>query len=342
MSNAVPQFVTSQIVCCYVHHHFDAACKHISFLSSSSTPDSVKSSISSSLSQSVSSQPPTSTQDLPGPSGSSSSVAAQQAPSPSGSSTHSGTSRCASAGLPEDADCGSSTYSTSVFSPPGTLPLAQPLSSRNSNTSPDINPYESDHDPGARSSSDSSVDDILREVIGSKASHNNTPSCTDDGDVCGGSGAFLFSNNGSPCSNSHDSALSPQSNWSDNSYGNQQSARLFPAESFSPVSLLGGIDSRTPSASTSGWNSAVPSPQNGSLPFSVLDTATCDFPASLIALSDDVSESSLHFAPAGHSNPTITLSVNCGPAGVGAVHGDIYLGPGAQLPAWKEGSQWLY
>lgn len=310
----------------------------MSFYSFYSTPDSVKSSTSSSSSQSVSSQPPASSQDLPGPSGTSSSTATQQAPSPSGSSTHSGTSRCGSVGVPEEAD---STYSASVFSPPGALPLAQPLSS-STGTSPVSNPYESDYNPGARSSSDSSVDDILRDVIGNKPRHDETPSCTDDGDVYGGGGPLLFSNNGSPCSNSHDSALSPQSNWSDNSYSNQQSARLFPADSSSSLSLLGGINSRTPSASTSGWNSAVPSPQNGSLPFSVLDAASCDFPASLIALSDDVGDTSLHFSSANRTNPTITLSVNCAPAGVGAVHGDIFLGAGAQLPAWKEGSQWLY
>lgn len=310
----------------------------ISFLSSCSTPDSVKSTSSSTSSQPVSSQPPsTSVQDLPGPSGTtSSSSPAQQAPSPSGSSTHSGTSRCASVGVPEETE---STYSASVFSPPGALPLAQPLNTSNS-TSPVSNPYDSDYNPGARTSSDSSVDDILRDVIGRKPSHDETPSCFDDGDVCSGNGPLLYS--GSPCSNSHDSALSPQSNWSDNSYGNHQSSRLLPAESFSSVSLLGGIDSRTHSASTSGWNSAVPSPQSGPLPFPALNTATYNFPASLVALSDDVSESSLHFSPASGTNPTITLSVNCGPAGVGAVHGDIYLGAGTQLPAWKEGSQWLY
>lgn len=292
----------------------------------------MKSSTSSSLSQSVSSQPPSETQDLPGPS-SSSSIAAQQAQSPSGSSTHSGTSRCASVGLPEDAELRSSASSPPVFSPPGSL---QPLSI--SSTSPDINPYESD--PGARSSSDSSVDDILREVMGSKISHDEPPRGI-DGDICGGSAPFLFTSNGSPCSNtySHDSVLSPQSNWSDNSSSNQQSTGLFPAESFSS---LGGIDSRTHSASTSGWNSAVASPQNGSLPFNVLDDVTYDFPASLLSLSDDVTDSTLHYGPPGQGRPTITLSVNCGSAGVGAMHSDLYLGQGLQLPIYKEGSQWLY
>ena len=297
----------------------------------------MKSSTSSSLSQSVSSQPPSSTQDLSGPgsTSSSSSVATQQALSPSGSSTHSGTSRCASVGLPEDTELRSSASSPPVFSPPGSL---QPLSI--ASASPDINPYETD--PVARSSSDSSVDDILRDVIGCKTGGYDEPPSGIDGDICGGSAPFLFTSNGSPCSNtySHDSVLSPQSNWSDNSSSNQQSGGLFPAESYSS---LAGIDGRTHSASTSGWNSAVPSPQNGSLPFNVLDSVTYDFPASLLSLSDDLTDAALQYGPPGQGRPTITLSVNCGSAGVGAMHSDIYLGhPGMQLPAYKEGSQCLY